>query len=426
MLEKSKKYSYAAAAFLTVIVLIDLYQMVVTSLMYGKKNSENFFVSFFKNYIWWDRKVDDFYKNITLYNTVMLFLILLIALALFCRSRLFLLIDFILVLIASVFKFINWLALDNNMKKAWTEKIDGYKVVMIVFAFAVSIMVALYLIVSTIGLMTKSKLAIVFSVLALFSAFVRLVFSVLMDIVPIYKNDADAFFTKLVLNENSAKNAGMSFQGTSNDIVNVAFLFVFMLFTVHRVRELNAIVNPSVANNTAPVVGAAPFYANNPPFPGVNQNPAPAQPYQPAFAYQQPVQNVQPAPAPAPVPVPVPAPVAEPVQVIPETIDLNPGEVMYTAEEAVEKSAETAAEQTEAAVDAVADSAEAVVENAAEAVTDVAENSTDAVEAAADAVSESAEIVLDEAETGIKEIKDDVDPAEAAKLAELAKMYEDM
>lgn len=426
MLEKSKKYSYAAAAFLTVIVLVDLYQMVVTSLMYGKKNSENFFVSFFKNYIWWDRKVDDFYKNITLYNTVMLFLILLIALALFCRSRLFLLIDYILVLIAFVFSFINWLALDNNMKKVWTDKIDGYKVAMILFAFGASILVALFLIVSTIGLMTKSKLAIVFSVLALLSAFVRLVFSVLMDIVPIYKDDADAFFTKLVLNENSAKNAGMSFQGTANDIVNVAFLFVFMLFTVHRVREMNAIVNPSVANNTAPVVGAAPFYANNPPFPGVNQNPAPAQPYQPAFAYQQPVQNVQPAPAPAPVPVPVPAPVADPVQVIPETIDLNPGEVMYTAEEAVEKSAEAVAEQTEAAVDAVADSAEAVVENAAEAVTDVAENATDAVEAAADAVSESAEIVLDEAETGIKEIKDDVDPAEAAKLAELAKMYEDM
>ncbi|MBR5666842.1 MAG: hypothetical protein IKW95_04045 [Lachnospiraceae bacterium] len=426
MLEKSKKYSYAAAAFLTVVVLTDLYKMVVTSLMYGKKNSENFFVSFFKNYIWWDRKVDDFYKNITLYNTVMLFLILLIALALFCRSRLFLLIDYILVLIAFVFSFINWLALDNNMKKVWTDKIDGYKVAMILFAFGASILVALFLIVSTIGLMTKSRLAIVFSVLALLSAFVRLVFSVLMDIVPIYKDDADAFFKKLVLNENSAKNAGMSFQGTTNDIVNVAFLFAFMLFTVHRVREMNAIVNPSVANNTAPVVGAAPFYANNPPFPGVNQNPAPAQPYQPAFAYQQPVQNVQPAPVPAPVPVPAPAPVAEPVQVIPETIDLNPGEVMYTAEEAVEKSAETAAEQTEAAVDAVADNTEAVVENAAEAVTDVAETATDAVEAAADAVSDSAEIVLDEAETGIKEIKDDVDPAEAAKLAELAKMYEDM
>lgn len=431
-MEKSKKYSYGAAVLLTVAILGELYQMVYASLYYSKLNSENFFVSFFKNYIWLDQKgLDDFYKNSIMYSTIMIFLILLIAIALFCRSRLFLLIDFIIVFLAFTFNFINWLAFKDEDKKSWAEKIDGYKVTMIIFAFVAALLVALFLILSAIGLLTRSKLAIVFSASALVVGFARLVFEVLIDIIPIYKNDPDAFFKKLDISEKAAKSAGMGFQGSLGDITNVAFLFAFMLFTIHRVRELNANMNVNSVSAAAGPVAAAPFYAAVPAFPNTGaqmtnyqtaQNMQFAQPTVPA-------QNVQPV-APAPAPAPESAPKPEPVQIIPETIDLNPGEVMYTAEEAVEKAAENVADQAEVSVEAVADSAteaaEEVADAAGDSVADVVSDAEEAVSDAADSVVDAAETVLDDAETGLKEIKDDIDPAEAEKLAELTKMYEDM
>ena len=430
-MEKSKKYSYGAAVLLTVVILGELYQMVYASLYSAKLNSENFFVSFFKNYIWLDQKgLDDFYKNSVMYSTIMIFLILLIAIALFCRSRLFLLIDFIIVFLAFTFNFINWLAFKDEDKKSWAEKIDGYKVTMIIFAFVAALLVALFLILSAIGLLTRSKLAIVFSAAALVVGFARLVFEVLIDIIPIYKDDPDAFFKKLDISEKAAKSAGMGFQGSLGDIINVAFLFAFMLFTIHRVRELNANMNVNTVAAAGPVA-AAPFYAAVPAFPNTG---AQMTNYQTAqnmqFAQSAvPVQNVQPV-APAPAPAPESAPKPEPVQIIPETIDLNPGEVMYTAEEAVEKAAENVADQAEASVEAVADSAAEAAEEiavaAGESVADVVSNAEETVSEASDSVADAVETVLDDAETGLKEIKDDIDPAEAEKLAELTKMYEDM
>ncbi len=428
-MDKSKKYSYFAASFLTVYAIVDLYTMVYVTLAYAKANSENFFVSFFKRFIWRDGKnLSDFDKNLILYNTIMLFAFLLIGLALFCRSRLFLLIDFCIVFLAFTLNFINWLVLDGELKKEWTDSINGYKVAMMVFAFA-SLLVALFLILSSIGLLLKSNAAIVFSAFALVIAFARLVFDVLMDIIPIYIEKEDNFFIKLVDNRNAAEIAGLNFQETTFDILNVAFLFAFMLFTIHRVRELNAIMNTNAVNTAAPVVAAAPFYVNAPAA-AAWQNAAPVQNNQPVFNQPvTPVQNVQPvAPAPAPAPAP------EPVQVIPETIDLNPGEVMYTAEETAEDITKQAESTVDAAVENVTDAGEEAVEEAAAAV---AENVNDAAESVADSVSDAAEeitdnvadeaqVVLDAAETGLKEIKDDVDPAEAEKLAELAKMYEDM
>ena len=61
-----------------------------------------------------------------------------------------------------------------------------------------------------------------------------------------------------------------------------------------------------------------------------------------------------------------------------------------------------------------------------DAAESVADSVSDAAEEITDNVADEAQVVLDAAETGLKEIKDDVDPAEAEKLAELAKMYEDM
>jgi len=424
-MDKSKKYSYFAASFLTVYAIVDLYTMVYVTLAYAKANSENFFVSFFKRYIWRDGKnLSDFDKNLILYNTIMLFAFLLIGLALFCRSRLFLLIDFCIVFLAFTLNFINWLVLDGELKKEWTDSINGYKVGMMVFAFA-SLLVALFLILSSIGLLLKSNAAIVFSAFALVIAFARLVFDVLMDIIPIYIEKEDNFFIKLVDNRNAAEIAGLNFQETAFDILNVAFLFAFMLFTIHRVRELNAIMNTNVVNTAAPVVAAAPFYVNAPAA-ATWQNAAPVQNNQPVYNQPfAPAQNVQPvAPAPAPAPAP------EPVQVIPETIDLNPGEVMYTAEEAAEDITKQAESTVDAAVENVTDAGEevaaAVAENVNDAAESVADSVSDAAEEITDNAADEAQVVLDAAETGLKEIKDDVDPAEAEKLAELTKMYEDM
>jgi len=424
-MDKSKKYSYFAASFLTVYAIVDLYTMVYVTLAYAKANSENFFVSFFKRYIWRDGKnLSDFDKNLILYNTIMLFAFLLIGLALFCRSRLFLLIDFCIVFLAFTLNFINWLVLDGELKKEWTDSVNGYKVGMMVFAFA-SLLVALFLILSSIGLLLKSNAAIVFSAFALVIAFARLVFDVLMDIIPIYIEKEDNFFIKLVDNRNAAEIAGLNFQETAFDILNVAFLFAFMLFTIHRVRELNAIMNTNVVNTAAPVVAAAPFYVNAPAA-ATWQNAAPVQNNQPVYNQPfAPAQNVQPvAPAPAPAPAP------EPVQVIPETIDLNPGEVMYTAEEAAEDITKQAESTVDAAVENVTDAGEevaaAVAENVNDAAESVADSVSDAAEEITDNAADEAQVVLDAAETGLKEIKDDVDPAEAEKLAELTKMYEDM
>lgn len=424
-MDKSKKYSYFAASFLTVYAIVDLYTMVYVTLAYAKANSENFFVSFFKRYIWRDGKnLSDFDKNLILYNTIMLFAFLLIGLALFCRSRLFLLIDFCIVFLAFTLNFINWLVLDGELKKEWTDSVNGYKVGMMVFAFA-SLLVALFLILSSIGLLLKSNAAIVFSAFALVIAFARLVFDVLMDIIPIYIEKEDNFFIKLVDNRNAAEIAGLNFQETAFDILNVAFLFAFMLFTIHRVRELNAIMNTNAVNTAAPVVAAAPFYVNAPAA-ATWQNAAPVQNNQPVYNQPfAPAQNVQPvAPAPAPAPAP------EPVQVIPETIDLNPGEVMYTAEEAAEDITKQAESTVDAAVENVTDAGEevaaAVAENVNDAAESVADSVSDAAEEITDNAADEAQVVLDAAETGLKEIKDDVDPAEAEKLAELTKMYEDM